>query len=64
MMTFGLTVALVLAQPWLTPMLAGPWRWAALAFLVGGGLATYAIAAQILGAFDIRELAAMARRRR
>ena len=61
---FAMAVVLVVAQPWLAPMLAGPWRWAGLALLVGGGVAAYGMAAQVLGAFDVRELAAMARRRR
>ena len=60
----AMAVALALALAWATPLLAGPWRWAALAGLVGSGLATYLLAAQGFGAFDLRELAAMARRRR
>ena len=60
----AMAVALVFMQQGLTPMLAGPWRWAGLALLVGGGIAVYGLAAQLLGAFDVREVAAMARRRR
>ena len=60
----AMAVALVFMQQGLTPMLAGPWRWAGLALLVGGGVAVYGLAAQVLGAFDVRELAGMVRRRR
>ena len=60
---FAMAVALIYAQSWLTPWLAGPFRWAALAALVGGGLVAYGAAAQVLGAFDVRELRAMVRRR-
>lgn len=59
-----MALALTLAGPWLAPMLAGHWRWAGLALLVGGGSAAYVAAAQVFGAFDLRELAAMVRRRR
>ncbi len=61
---FAMAVALVYVQQALAPMLAGPWRWGGLALLVGAGLATYGIAGQALGAFDLRELARCARRRR
>ena len=40
------------------------WRWAALAGLVGSGLAAYAIAGQLLGAFDVRDMLAVIQRRR
>lgn len=60
---FAMAVVLVVAQPWLAPMLAGGWRWAALGLLVGGGLAAYALAAQLLGAFDLRQIVSAARRR-
>jgi putative peptidoglycan lipid II flippase len=44
---------------------AGGWlRLAALALLVGGGMAAYFAAAQALGALDLREAARMLRRRR
>ncbi len=39
-------------------------RWAALAAVVAAGVAAYGLAGQALGAFDGRELAGMARRRR
>jgi putative peptidoglycan lipid II flippase len=39
-------------------------RWAALAALIGCGLAAYTAACQLLGAFDLRELVSMIRRRR
>ena len=47
-------------------LLHGPGlRWLGLGLLVGGGLAAYALAGQVLGAFDARDiLARMARRRR
>ena len=38
-------------------------RWLALATLVGFGLAAYAVAGQVLGAFDIRQLIGVMRRR-
>ena len=59
----AMAAALIYAQAWLAPWLAGPWRWAALAGLVSAGLAVYGVAAQVLGAFDVRELGAMIRRR-
>lgn len=39
-------------------------RWGALALLVGTGLAAYAVAGQLLGAFDVRMLLAVIQRRR
>lgn len=42
----------------------GGWRWAALAGLVGSGLSAYAVAGQLAGAFDIRDLLAVLQRRR
>ncbi len=39
-------------------------RWVALAALVGSGLASYAAAGQLLGAFDVREMLRIMRRRR
>jgi len=38
-------------------------RWVGLAILVGSGLAGYVVAAQLFGAFDVRELLAVMRRR-
>lgn len=60
----AMAVALIYGQDWLTPYLATPWRWAALAALVGAGMAAYGAAAQLLGAFNLRDLAPMLRRRR
>ncbi len=39
-------------------------RWGALAVLIGAGLGTYAMAGQVLGAFDLRALLAVVGRRR
>ena len=61
--SLAMAVVLVLLERWLAPVFAGPWRWAALAGLVGGGLAAYGVAAQLLGAFDVRDLTRMLRRR-
>ncbi len=61
---FAMAVALVYGQDWLAPWLGTAWKYAALAVLVGGGMAVYGVAAQGLGAFDVRELAGMIRRRR
>ncbi len=58
----AMAVVLVLVQGRLS--FAGPWRYAALAALVSAGLAAYAAAAQLLGAFDLREVARLARRGR
>ena len=65
MATAALAMAAILyaAQAPLAPYLSTPWRWPALAAMVTAGLAVYAAAAQLLGAFDIRELGAMIRRR-
>ena len=65
----AMALALVAGQSWLAPLWSGPpwsgpWRWGALAALVGGGLIAYAAAAQALGAFDLRDLLAIVRRRR
>ncbi len=60
----AMAVALVLVERWIAPLLAGHFRWAALAILVGSGLAAYGLAAQLLGGFDIRDLLVMVRRRR
>ncbi len=60
----AMAVALIYGQDWLTPYLATPWRWAALGALVGAGMAAYGAAAQLLGAFNLRDLAPMLRRRR
>ena len=59
----AMAAALIYAQAWLAPWLAGPWRWVALGVLVSAGLAVYGVAAQVLGAFDVRELRGMVRRR-
>ena len=62
---FAMALVLVFAQRWLfiqveaRPIL----RWTALAALICCGLAAYAAAGQLLGAFDLRELVAMLRRR-
>ena len=61
---FAMAAALIYVQRALQPFLAGPLRWAALAALVGGGGLAYLVAAQLLGAFDVRELRGMVRRRR
>ena len=39
-------------------------RWAGLAALVGSGLGVYALAGQLVGAFDVRQMFALIRRRR
>jgi hypothetical protein len=39
-------------------------RWLGLAVLVGGGMAAYAVAGQLLGAFDMREVGQRVLRRR
>ena len=54
---------LAAALPTMDRFVATPWRYAALATLVTLGLATYAAAAQLLGAFDFRKLARMMQRR-
>ena len=58
--------ALLLAQPYVFGPAADTagLRWLALGALVGFGLAAYGLAAQVLGALDVRELLAMIRRRR
>jgi putative peptidoglycan lipid II flippase len=63
---FAMAVALILLQRFgfvHVERLPG-YRWAALAGLVGSGLATYAVAGQVVGAFDVRELLAVIQRRR
>ena len=60
----AMAAALVLVERWIAPLLAGHLRWAALAGLVGSGLAAYGLAAQLLGGFDVRDLLVMVRRRR
>ncbi len=59
----AMAAALVGTEGQLTPFLAGSWRWAALAAMVGGGSAVYLVAAQLFGAFDVRDLGPMMRRR-
>jgi putative peptidoglycan lipid II flippase len=61
---FAMAAVLVFGQRWLTPFLVHPWKYLALAVLVGGGMATYGIAAQLTGAFDLRDVLGMIRRRR
>ncbi len=60
----AMATALIYAQAWLAPWLAGPWRWVALGVLVSAGLAVYGVAAQLLGAFDVRDAARLIRSRR
>ncbi len=60
----AMAAALVLVERWIAPLFAGHLRWAALAGLVGSGLAAYGLAAQLLGGFDVRDLLVMVRRRR
>ncbi len=62
----AMAVVLILVQRLLfTTLPAAPLlRWSALSALVGLGLAAYAIAGQLTGAFDLCELARMVRRRR
>jgi len=61
---FVMAVALVLVQRWVFIPLeaAAGLRWAGLAALVGLGLAAYGVAGQLLGAFDVREVARLMRR--
>ena len=57
---------LIAVQHWVfvrVEMTAGL-RWGALGLLVGAGFAAYAVAGQILGAFDVRALFAVLQRRR
>ncbi len=62
---FAMAVVLVLVQRWVfIPVEAtAGLRWAGLAALVGLGLGAYGVAGQLLGAFDVRELVRMMRRR-
>ena len=60
----AMALALALTEDELNPWLATPWRWAALAAMVGGGMAAYTLAAHLLGAFNLRDLTPMLRRRR
>lgn len=69
MLLASIVMAALLAalQGELAPLLgrgAGPVRVAALAVLIGFGLAAYAAAGQVLGAFDLRAAATMLLRRR
>jgi putative peptidoglycan lipid II flippase len=61
---FAMAAALVYGQRWLTPFLVHPWKYLALAVLVGGGMAAYGIAAQVFGAFSLQDLLPMLRSRR
>jgi putative peptidoglycan lipid II flippase len=58
-------VLLTLQRTMYAPVAAmGGVRWLALGALIAGGLAAYGIAGQLLGAFDLREMAGGLRRRR
>jgi putative peptidoglycan lipid II flippase len=58
-------VLLTLQRAMYAPVAAmGGVRWLALGALITGGLAAYGIAGQLLGAFDLREMAGGLRRRR
>ena len=63
---FAMAIVLVLLQRTLFAAVATEpgLRWVGLGVLVGLGLATYAAASQLMGAFDARELIRMVRRRR
>ena len=64
--SLAMAVALIFAERWIfdrVQMTAGL-RWLGLASLVGSGLAAYALAGQLVGAFDIRDMLAVLRRRR
>jgi len=61
----AMAVTLWFAQRWLfagTPH--GAAKWAALALLITIGMLAYAVAAQLFGAYDLREVVRMLRRRR
>ena len=58
----AMAAALIALQSWLTPALAGPNRWPALAALIAGGLLAYALACLALRAVDLKSLRALARR--
>ncbi|HYZ62118.1 MAG TPA: lipid II flippase MurJ, partial [Acetobacteraceae bacterium] len=62
----AMAVVLVVVQRWVFVRVedAPRLRWLALGALVGLGLAAYALAGQLLRAFDVRTVARMARRRR
>ncbi len=60
----AMAAVLIYAQTWLAPLFGTHWRYAALGLMVGGGVAAYGVAAQLLGAFNVGELAGMVRRRR
>ena len=57
-------VALLGAEFVLFPVASGPLRLLALVALVGGGVAVYFGAAQLMRGFDLREFRALLRRRR
>jgi putative peptidoglycan lipid II flippase len=64
-----MAAVLYLADIWLFPAAAIPrmhtaHRFAALAALIAAGMVSYGIAAQLLGAYDLRDAARMMRRRR
>ena len=60
----AMAAALIYGQRLLAPHFTHPWKYAALATLVAAGMATYGIAAQLLGAFNLRDLIPIIRRRR
>ena len=64
--SLAMAVALVAVQQYAFDRVAATpgLRWAALALLVGAGGAAYALAGQLLGAFDLSSLIAVIRRRR
>jgi putative peptidoglycan lipid II flippase len=64
-----MAIILWLARTWLFPEATLPHmhtahRFAALAALIAAGMLSYGLAAQLLGAYDLREAARMMRRRR
>ena len=64
-----MAAVLWLANAWLVPAALVPrmhtlHRFGALGVLIGAGMLSYGIAAQLLGAYDLREAARMMRRRR
>ncbi len=62
----AMAVVLVLVERWLQfrPEMPTVRRWASLAGLIGTGMAAYAVAGQMLGAFDVRDMLAVIQRRR
>ncbi len=64
--TAGMALALLVGRHVLAPWIlaAGAHRAAAVALLIGGGVAVFFAAAQLAGGLDLRELVALMRRRR